>query len=71
MPSPADPVTTAEHPTAGAAARITLLATPGGLAILTGVLAWMMSMGAILPAARAGRTLATIDAASGKSTPRT
>ncbi|CAN5702677.1 hypothetical protein BH10ACT9_BH10ACT9_01670 [soil metagenome] len=45
MPSPADPVTTAEHPTAGAAARITLLATPGGLAILTGVLAWMMSMG--------------------------
>jgi putative tricarboxylic transport membrane protein len=44
MHSPADPATTAEHHTGSAAARNALVATPGGLAILTGVLAWMMSM---------------------------
>jgi hypothetical protein len=44
MPSPADPVTTTEQHTGSAAARLVLVATPGGLAILTGVLAWMMSM---------------------------
>ena len=41
MHSPAETLTTAEHHTRSGAAR---LATPGGLAIVTGVLAWMMSV---------------------------
>jgi putative tricarboxylic transport membrane protein len=44
MHSPAEPVTTTDQHTGSVAARILLVATPGGMAILTGVLAWMMSM---------------------------
>lgn len=44
MHSPADPVTAEEHHTGNAAARLALVAAPGGMAILTGVLAWMMSV---------------------------
>jgi putative tricarboxylic transport membrane protein len=43
MHSPAEPVDTEQH-TGSAAARVALVATPGGLAVLTGVLAWMMSV---------------------------
>jgi putative tricarboxylic transport membrane protein len=44
MHSPADPVDTTEKHTGSAAARVILVATPGGLAIVAGVLAWMMSV---------------------------
>jgi hypothetical protein len=44
MHSPADPVTTEEHHTGSAAARLALVTAPGGMAILIGVLAWMMSV---------------------------
>jgi hypothetical protein len=44
MRSPADPVDTTEQRSASAAARLLLIATPGALAILIGLLAWMMSV---------------------------
>ena len=44
MLSQAEPTGTATPHTGSAAARILLVATPGGLGILTGVLAWMMSV---------------------------
>jgi hypothetical protein len=46
MPSPAEPVDTAvtEQHTGNAAARVTLTAAPGAIAILVGGLAWMMSV---------------------------
>jgi putative tricarboxylic transport membrane protein len=44
MHSQADAVDTPNQHTGSAAARVILVATPGGLAILTGVLAWMMSV---------------------------
>jgi putative tricarboxylic transport membrane protein len=43
MHSPAEPVDAGQH-AGSAAARIALVAAPGGLALVTGVLAWMMSM---------------------------
>jgi hypothetical protein len=44
MHSLAEPMTTAEHHTGRAGARLALVAAPGVIAIFTGVLAWMMSM---------------------------
>lgn len=43
MHSPAEPPTTVDDHTGSAVARLALVTTPGGLAVLTGVLAWMMS----------------------------
>jgi putative tricarboxylic transport membrane protein len=44
MHSPADPAPTVEQHTGNAAARVTLAAAPGGIAILVGALAWMFSV---------------------------
>ena len=44
MRSPADPVDTTEHRSGNAAARLLLITTPGALAVLIGLLAWMMSV---------------------------
>jgi hypothetical protein len=59
MPSPADPITTEQH-TGIAAARVSLAAAPGGIAILVGALAWMLSVD-LNPADKAyPRVLATL-----------
>lgn len=44
MHSLADPVTTGEHDTGRAGARLALVAAPGGIALVAGILALMMSM---------------------------
>lgn len=44
MHSPADHLDTSTENAGSAAARVILVATPGGMAVFTGVLAWMMSV---------------------------